>query len=258
MALPVHPKMALSCATVAPLSAARVAAIAVTVDLAASGPSGQTGTATGDTSVGTDRFFGGVTSVRGSGFDDSLSGSNNAANTAEQFNGGAGNDTIDGRGGFDRVQYSSFVDDTTTGGVTVSLAAGTATGDASVGTDTLRSVEAVRGSNFADIYDARDFAAGSPNAGSAGVNANGAAFNEFEGMSGNDTIVGNGNTRISYQNATGGVTVNLSSPDASQTYLTLTQTGITTGDSSVGTDRIYRSSSRTSKRSPLSATPTTR
>ena len=29
-----------------------------------------------------------------------------------------------------------------------------------------------------------------------------AAFNEFEGFGGNDTITGNGNTRIAYINAT--------------------------------------------------------
>ena len=36
------------------------------------------------------------------------------------------------------------------------------------------------------------------------------AFNEFEGMGGNDTITGNGNTRISYLSAAAGVTVTFS------------------------------------------------
>ena len=49
------------------------------------------------------------------------------------------------------------------------------------------------------------------------------SFNEFEGNGGVDTITGNGNTRISYQSATGGVSVNL-------------QAGTATGDASVGTD----------------------
>ena len=58
-----------------------------------------------------------------------------------------------------------------------------------------------------DIYDARDLATSSTNAGDAGVNGAGAAFNEFEGAGGNDKITGNGNTRIAYYDATEGVTV---------------------------------------------------
>ena len=41
------------------------------------------------------------------------------------------------------------------------------------------------------------------------VNSNGDAFNEFEGGGGNDTITGNGNTRVAFYNATAGVTVTL-------------------------------------------------
>ena len=44
----------------------------------------------------------------------------------------------------------------------VALAAGTVTG-AGVGTDTLLSVENIRGSNFADSYDATGFGSGSTN-----------------------------------------------------------------------------------------------
>src|SRR5262249_40609019 len=130
---------------------------AVTVDLAAPGPNGQTGTASGDGSVGNDIIKGGVNNVRGTDFADSLFGSDNPANTAENFSGGAGNDSIDGRGGADRAIYFNFTDDTVTGGITVNLAAGTVTGDASVGTDTLRSVEFIRGSKFADVFDATGF-----------------------------------------------------------------------------------------------------
>jgi hemolysin type calcium-binding protein len=196
------------------------ATAAVTVDLAV-------GTATGDASVGTDTFTG-VNRVRGSQYDDALLGSN--AGGVEQFSGGAGNDLIDGRGGTDRALYSSFVDDTVTAGVTINLAAGTVTGDASIGIDTLRSIEFVRGSNFADVYDATGFTAGSTNAGSSGVNNSGAAFNEIEGMGGNDTITGNGNTRIAFYNATAGVTVDI-------------QTGTATGDASVGSDTFTNVSS---------------
>jgi hypothetical protein len=49
-------------------------------------------------------------------------------------------------------------------------------GDASIGTDTLRGIEAVRGTSFNDIYDATGFSGSSANAGSSGT------FNQFEGM----------------------------------------------------------------------------
>ena len=47
-------------------------------------------------------------------------------------------------------------------------------------------------------------------------------------MGGNDTITGNGNTRISYVSATGGVTVDLAA-------------GTATGNASVGTDTLPES-----------------
>jgi VCBS repeat-containing protein len=187
----------------------------VTVDLAA-------GTADGDASVGHDTFVGpGIQSAWGSAYADTLSGSNNGFGTIEVFSGFAGNDVINGRGGFDRADYNQ--DPTTTSGITVHLAAGTVTGDASVGTDTLISVEAVRGTSFADTYDATGFSGTSINAGSLGT------FNEFTGGGGNDTIIGNGFTRISFNNATAGVSVDL------QTGAT-PGTGTATGDASVGTD----------------------
>ena len=137
-----------------------------------------------------------MNAVIGSSYDDTLLGSNNANGTFEQYEGRGGNDFIDGRGGYDFAVYNN--DPATTSGITVNLAAGTVTGDASIGTDTLRSVEAVRGTNFADTYDATGFGGGSTNAGSIGT------FNDFDGVGGNDTIIGNGNTRIQYSNATGG------------------------------------------------------
>jgi Ca2+-binding RTX toxin-like protein len=188
------------------------------------------GTAPGDlANVGTDTFFSGVNAIVGSDFGDLLFGSGNAPGSAENFTGGVGNDTIDGRGGFDRAIYSS--DAAVAAGISVNLAAGIVTGDARVGTDTLLSVEAVRGTDFADTFDATGFTASSANAGSAGVNASGAAFNEFEGLGGNDTITGNGNTRISYVNALAGVTVTMTSVGAG------TAQGTDPGDiAGVGTD----------------------
>src|SRR4029079_10600594 len=190
---------------------------------------GASGTATGDTSVGTDTFTG-VQGIRGSEFDDTFHGSNNLTGV-EGFQGRAGNDFIDGGGGFDRVLYLCRTDDNVTGGITINMADGTVVGDASVGNDTLRSIEAARGTTFADSYNAALFTTtniNGPNFGSAGFITIGsfqAAFNEFEGLGGNDTITGNGNTRIDYINATAAVTVDL-------------QAGTATGDASVGSDNF--------------------
>ena len=106
----------------------------VTADMA-------TGIATGDSSIGTDTFTG-VGTLRGSAFDDEFYGSNNGAFTREVFEGRGGDDFFDGRGGFDTASYNL---DAVTTGVTINLAAGTVTGDAAVGTDTLVSIEAARG-----------------------------------------------------------------------------------------------------------------
>ncbi len=179
----------------------------VTVDLAA-------GTATGNASVGTDTFTG-VNNIVGSQFADTMYGSNNPQGTNEQFEGRAGNDVFDGRGGFDTAVYNN--DTAVTAGITVDMAAGTVTGPAAIGTDTLQGMEAIRGTNFADVYVATGFSGSSTNAGSLGT------FNEFEGLGGNDTITGNGDTRISFSNATAGVTVDLAA-------------GTATGNASVGTD----------------------
>ncbi len=179
----------------------------VVVDIAAH-------TATGDSSVGDDTFTG-VNNVLGSNFADKLFGSDNAAGTTEKFDGHAGNDLIDGRGGFDLAIYSN--DPATHSGIDVHLAAGLVEGDSSIGTDTLLSVEAIRGTNFDDIYDATGFGGTSANAGSLG------ALNQFEGMGGDDTIIGNGHTRLVFFNATSGVTVNMTAGTAS-------------GDASVGHD----------------------
>jgi hypothetical protein len=96
-----------------------------------------------------------VSAVRGSDFADIFFGSANPAGTAENFTGLGGNDLINGDGGFDRAIYNG--DGDTTAGITVNLAAGIVTGDASIGTDTLISVEAIRGTDFADTYNAAGF-----------------------------------------------------------------------------------------------------
>ena len=180
----------------------------------ASAASGASGIATGDASTGTDHFTG-VYSVRGSNFDDVFHGSNNPSGTAENFEGMGGNDLIDGGGGFDRAVYNFAHDGV---GITVNLAAGTVTGGPDTGSDTLLSVEGIWGTTFADLYNATGFTATSTNAGSSGVNGSGAAFNEFEGDAGNDTVIGNGNTRVAYYHSTGGVVVTLGSGGSGDAY----------------------------------------
>ena len=193
----------------------------VTVDLAA-------GTADGD-AVGHDTLVGsGFISAWGSGFADTLNGSDNAFGKIEVFDGRAGNDTINGRGGFDRADYNN--DLAPTSGIVVNLAAGTVTGDATSGTDTLVSVEAVRGTNLADTYTATGYSSGSFG-----------TFNEFTGNGGDDSITGNGNTRLGFNNATAGVVVDIAagfaSGDASVGNHTFT--GVNAVQGSMFTDTLY-------------------
>jgi Ca2+-binding RTX toxin-like protein len=199
--------------------------------------SGASGIAVGDVSVGQDTFTG-VYSIRGSFYDDTFTGSTNPFGTAENFEGLGGNDTINGGGGFDRAVYDNSFSGS---GINVQLADGTVTptnpiGAIDIGTDTLRSVEAVFGTNFDDIYNAGatatnpgGFSTTSTNAGSSPISATnpGATnFNEFEGGGGNDTITGNGNTRVAYYHSTAGVVVTLGANGS----------GTADGDASVGHD----------------------
>ncbi len=177
--------------------------------------------------VGTDAFSG-VSSVAGSAFNDTFTGSNNAAGTAEEFAGRAGDDHIDGLGGFDRAFYNN--DNSAASGIHVDMALGVVTGDAAIGTDTLRSVEGIRGTNFADTYDASNFGLSGfldPSTDNVGSFT---TLNEIEGMGGNDIITGNGNTRIAFYNAFDGVTVDLNGGTAQ---------GTAAGDiAGVGTDNF--------------------
>jgi Ca2+-binding RTX toxin-like protein len=128
--------------------------------------------------VGVDGFGGfdvlrSIEGVRGSAHNDVLTGSNTAA--YESFEGREGNDTIDGLGGTDRVDYVR-----SKAGVVVNLATGTAS-DGYGGTDTLTRIENVRGSTFNDTLT------GDANA------------NWLEGQTGNDTMTGGaGNDVFAY------------------------------------------------------------
>ena len=155
---------------------------------------GASGTAVGNSSVGTDTFTG-VNGVRGSFFADVFNGSNNDPNTVEFFEGRGGNDLINGNGGLDRANYL-FEDS----GIVVHMAAGKVVGGAQYRNrhSEFRRVghrhrlrrylhaAAMRsgfGSAVASAQPVRN----------AGSNGN---FNEFEGAGGNDTITGN-STRVS-------------------------------------------------------------
>ena len=140
----------------------------------------------------------GIQSIRGTNLDDTLVG---GAYDTEIFAGGVGNDFIDGKWGYDEAQYQVS---STLAGINVNMKDGIVVGDALLGTDTLRGVEGVKGTQFADIYDARGFSASSANAGTRGD------FNSFQGLGGNDTIYGNRSTRVSYDDSMVAVSVDMS------------------------------------------------
>src|SRR5258708_35007065 len=169
---------------------------------------------------GTDTFTG-VTAVQGSMFGDTLLGSS-FNNT---FTGLGGNDNIDGRGGFDTASYNSL--STVTSGVTVNMAAGTAIGDASIGSDTLRNIEGVQGTMLADVYDATGYGNGQPT--TLNVSTSSGNFNQFEGLGGNDQVTGNGNTRVIYSNATAGVTITIRAGGAGSAHRTVAGDAATVG-----------------------------
>jgi Ca2+-binding RTX toxin-like protein len=146
----------------------------------------------------------GIDEIRGTAFNDTLTGG--VYDDYEGFRGRAGDDLINGGSGYDMADYLG-----STAGVEVLLAPGiarsTVASDTSIGTDTLRGIEAIRGTNFNDIYDARGY--GLSTAANVGGGLNLADGNSFEGRGGNDQIIGNGTTRIDYQGAAVGVNVDL-------------------------------------------------
>jgi Ca2+-binding RTX toxin-like protein len=167
------------------------ASSAVDIDLAL-GSSTLTG------GLGTDTWTS-IEDIRGGDFGDTLRG-DGADNT---FDPGPGADTMDGGSGTDRVRY-----DRSPGAVQVNLAAGTAldgfdSDTVAAGiqsyTDTLVSVENVRGSVFADTF--------------IGDGAN----NVFEGWAGDDTMDGGAGSsdRADYRGSPAAVIVNLAAGTAS-------------------------------------------
>jgi Ca2+-binding RTX toxin-like protein len=146
-----------------------------------------------------------IEGVRGSKYNDVLTGGNAANGTSvfdylndriEFFLGNAGNDTINGGQGYDRADYA-----TSTVGVNVNLATGVAQ-DGFGDTDTLISIEGVRGSVYDDIL----------------IGSNG-AFESFEGREGNDIIDGAGGVdRVDYYRSISGATIKLYAYTAQDGY----------------------------------------
>lgn len=147
----------------------------VTVTLSIDG----SGTAA-DGAGGIDTFFG-IEGVRGSGFNDVLTGTDRT-DTIEFFEGMGGDDSIDGHGGIDRADYAQAQ-----AGVIVNLATGVAS-DGLGGTDSLSGIEQVNGSPFDDVLigGASDdrLTAG---AGNDTLNG-GAGVNFIDGGAGTDTL----------------------------------------------------------------------
>lgn len=156
----------------------------------------QTGIAS-DGDGGTDRLVN-INFVTGSDFDDTLTGSN-TSNLFEQFEGGAGNDTIDG-GAINAAQNNgnraTYIN--APSGVVVDLAAGTAQ-DGWGTVDTLVNIDQVRGSTFGDVLLGSD-----------------TAYTEFfEGRQGNDQIDGRGGIDVvRYDASPSGVVVDLAAGTA--------------------------------------------
>jgi VCBS repeat-containing protein len=142
------------------------------------------GAANGGPSVGQDTFSS-VNDFLGSNSNDVYNASGYLG--PNSFEGLGRNDMVYGNG-LTTLSYTHA-----TAGVAINLAAGTVIGDASVGTDTFSGVSIFQDSYWNDTYDARGFS----------------GKNEFFVTGGSDTIYGNGLTEVSYQNATGGVLIDL-------------------------------------------------
>ena len=152
------------------------AAAGVTVSLALAGAQNTGG-------AGTDTLIS-IENLTGSRFDDVLTG-NGGANV---LNGGLGNDTLNGAGGTDTASYADA-----SGGVSVSLTSGTATGAA--GNDTLSNIENLLGSAFNDTLT-----------GNSGVNVltGGDGDDVLDGSTGADTMIGGaGNDTYFVDDSTG-------------------------------------------------------
>ncbi|MEI8266615.1 MAG: Ig-like domain-containing protein [Betaproteobacteria bacterium] len=153
------------------------------------------------TAHGTVKFFG-VSYVFGTPWNDTLY----AGNGISDFRGQGGNDSFFGDENNNLSSYRS-----SNNGVSVNLAQGAVadlTGGTSSGTDTLRAVEMIEGTRFNDVFDAQGFSESSLNAGGTASFWKGMT-NWYTPMGGNDTVTGNGYTRLVFTTAMMGIDANL-------------------------------------------------
>ena len=142
--------------------------------------------------------------------------------------GGDGDDTLTGdTRGFGGIDLNTAAYGSATAAITVTLdgAGGTATSlgggnAAAIGTDTLIHVDRIIGSDFDDQFVITGTWMGGQFDAYQGSSVG--QFNIIQGGAGDDTITGNGSTRVSYADATGGVTV------------TLTDSGVANGGDDIG------------------------
>ncbi len=179
---------------------------------------------------GNDTLSGGTAKdyIFGNGGDDTIDGGTGT----NILVGGAGNDTLTGGTRANNSDdFNIAVYDESTGGITATLSTtGTVTGNATVGTDTLQVIDKITGTDFADTFSVDVNWTGGQYTGT--FNGTNITFVELEGGAGNDTITGNGNTRVSYENAAAGVTVTLTDTGSG----TGQSTGTGTLDAGVGVD----------------------
>ena len=159
----------------------------VVADMGNTGTYTTVGDAAGDT-------FSGIEDIIGSKFADTLYGDGGD----NVITGGAGNDKIDGAGGFNTASYADIA--LGQGGVVANLSTSSAVSTAD-GTDTLNNIQGLLGSINNDTLtgDSHD-----------NVIEGGKGTNELDGGTGSDTA--------SYSTALGGVTVSLAATGAQDTY----------------------------------------
>lgn len=127
------------------------------------------GTTTGSST--SDTFSDTVVKLIGSNFDDQLIGGNSKHDEWEAFDGGKGNDTIDGGSGTDELYYTAAGGGTQ--GAVVDFAKGTAI-DNFGDTDTFSNMENARGSHFDDTF----------------IGSSTIAYMSLRGFAGSDTFQG--------------------------------------------------------------------
>ena len=156
-------------------------------------------------SMGTVKFTG-VSNLYGTPYNDTVWAGNDISN----FRGQGGNDTFYGDKLYNQSSYRSALNP-----ITVNLAAGTVTdgtvsepGGTTQGSDTLRGVEAIEGTRYNDVFNAENFSKTSTNSGGDDAGFLG-RVNSFIPLGGNDSVTGNGYTRLSYLSAKMGIYVNL-------------------------------------------------